>query len=190
MGSVAKSIVALSIATALSGCANFGIPDPIPSPSSVVPATRWAASLGQAGDVGTTAWALSQGAMEGNPLLNGLNTGSAVTMVVFGLKPFVPYLAQTFFPKADCYAVNRGWGLMGWGAAGANIATTSFMVSPLGAVGYGVLTALVLEDWVTRSAEKACKGRPSLAPLTAEQQRVNSQKTEKAIRDSHAVWLD
>jgi hypothetical protein len=122
-------------------------------------ATRWAAPLGQAADVGTTAYALflAEGFREANPLLAGANGLSAVGAAIVLAKPIVPALVPSVSQGPACRTYQTVLGMAGWGAAGWNTAVLSGAAAS-GGLAAGVGAAILLWPWLDASAEQACVG--------------------------------
>ena len=118
----------------------------------------YATPLGQAADVGTTAYALwiANGFAEANPFLQGLNGGSAIAALMLLAKPIFPVFLPDLLDQADCKTATTAWGLFGWGAAGWNTAVLAGAATSAGlAVGAG--TVILLWPWLNASAELACE---------------------------------
>ena len=155
-------------------------------------ATPFAASLGQAADVGTTAWALAgSGVMEGNPLLAGLASGSVVVWVVFSSKIFIPLLYDNgWMNKPTCEQAFRANGLIGFGFAGSNAivigmnaasATISTMAWPIAG---GIALAVLLDGWLKESAKVHCANLPDEEEL---EEKILEKRQD--AENGRMIWL-
>jgi len=118
---------------------------------------RYAAPLGQAADVGTTAYALfiAEGFREANPLLAGANGLSAIGAAIMLAKPIVPALVPSVRRGPACRTYQTVLGMAGWGAAGWNAAVLSG-AAVSGGLAAGVGAAILLRPWLDASAVQAC----------------------------------
>lgn len=143
-----KIILSCILVVFLSGCSSI----------AEKTSTPYAASLGQLADIGTTSYALFvlDGFREGNTILAGANGLSAVGWIIFAAKPILPMFFDDWFNQESCEVVTTTSGMVGWGAAGWNVAVMAGATVGAG-IGAGIGTAILLWPWLDKSSELHCK---------------------------------
>ena len=127
--------LALILCLLLTGCAS-------------VPATKYAAEIGQASDSATTWIALQSGFVEANPVV-------AANMWILAAKPLIG-TATKALPTESCRPANRVIAHLGYGFGAYNIAIMAASSVPV-AMAAGIITIPALWDWLERSAEVGCQ---------------------------------
>ena len=111
------------------------------------------AVAGQMADVGSTALALSGGAVEANPIMSGvLDTGGFPLMIVVKLAMVEVYKRREY---PACVKGLTTTSQSGFGLAGANIATIITGAFPPALI-VGIITAIATKDSAQASAEAVC----------------------------------
>jgi hypothetical protein len=120
------------------------------------PTTIDMAVAGQAADIGSTALALSQGFVEGNPVVAGALSTPAGTAAIIALKLAGPSLANNL-SLDNCTAVRAGLAAAGWSAAVWNIAAVAGAGMGVGAV-LAMVTAWFTGQAAISDAPLRCAG--------------------------------
>jgi len=111
------------------------------------------AAVGQAADVGSTALAISGGAIEANPVMSGvLDTGGFPLMIAIKLGMVEMYKNRDY---PTCMEGLTATSQSGFGLAGANVASMlTGAIAP--AIMVGIFAAVATQDSAQASAEAVC----------------------------------
>jgi hypothetical protein len=114
------------------------------------------AVAGQAADIGSTALALSQGFVEGNPVVAGAISTPAGTAAIVALKLFGPTLANNLALE-ECTIVRTSIAASGWGAAAWNLAGIAGASTGVG-IGMALVAGGVTAFYSETDASLRCAG--------------------------------
>ena len=124
-------------------------------------------------DMGTTAWGLSEGLREGNPLISWADSTAGTVAAGFGLKLVILKLAEWFGGESACISAYGTLAATSLGAGAANVATI-LGAEPIVAVGsFFVITGTMLfadapSGELYRLALAYCQGKRAIFSLRSE----------------------